>query len=1005
MQEKTGAVLVIGAGVGGIRAALDLAESGYAVYLTDRSPGIGGTLTQLDSWFPDNQCELCKLLPVFDRDDCSQVCLRRDLMHPNIELIPNASLAAFEGYPGSFKATLKVKSRWVKEERCTACGLCAAVCPVEKTDEFNRILQKRKAIYVRNPQAIPNVYTIDRDLCTECGKCMDACPTRAIELEMPDSDRVLNVGAVVVSTGSGEFDAAKMGQYGFGQYANVVTNIQLERLLANAGPTGGELIRPSDKKTPKKIAILQCVGSRDTERNYCSEVCCMYALKEGQMIRDRYPGTEVTIFYMDIRAFGKDYYRYHLQAQQKGVHFLRTRVSRIRENPKTGGLYLLARAEGGKSLAAEYDMVVLSIAQCPSPYIADLSKALGVKTNEWGFIDTPGYRLTRTNREGIFVSGSASGPSDISETVIQSSAAAAEAAALLTAKQRTRREKAAAHAHRVRTDEDARLAVIICKCGEEISSVIDVNQVKATAQKLPGVVAVTELPFPCLPEGITQLKQTVKTAGANRVIIAACTPYHYLRLFGNALAEIDIEKGMWQLVSFREQLAWVHKDNPALATRKAQSLLAMAAEKLRAQEPLTLTTAPVNGSALVIGGGISGLTAALSLAEQDFKVTLIEKTGELGGRTRQLYFDLFPDNPQAYLKETSERVKNHPGITVQLNAELAGVSGHAGHFRAQIKSGEDKITALECGAIIVATGARDYQPTEYLYGQDKRIITQRELQRLLAENRLGKPNTVVMIQCVGSRNESHPYCNRTCCAEAITNAIKIKEQNPHTQIYVLNRDLMAYGYKEQYYTKAREMGVLFQRYEPGKEPGVTAGVKGINVLWQDPALPGQLEITADYLVLSTGYLSENNQPLADLLNLELTTDGFFKEIDTKFRPVDTILDGIFITGLANAPRSLLEKVVEAQAAAQRAANVLSRAEIASGRVVSEVDKRRCSACGLCVEACPFDARRLDDEERVAIVEPSLCQACGICATICPNSAAKVKTSKDKQIFAMIEAGL
>jgi len=1004
MQKKTGAVLVIGAGVGGIRAALDLAESGYQVYLTDRSPGIGGTLTQLDSWFPDNQCELCKLLPVFDRDDCSQVCLRRDLMHPNIELIPNASLTAFEGYAGSFKATLKVKSRWVKEERCTACGLCAAVCPVEKTDEFNRILQKRKAIYVRNPQAIPNVYTIDRELCTKCGKCVDICPTRAVELEMPDSDRILNVGAVVVSTGSGEFDAAKMGQYGFGQYANVVTNIQLERLLANAGPTGGELIRPSDKKTPRKIAILQCVGSRDTERNYCSEVCCMYALKEGQMIRDRYPGTEVSIFYMDIRAFGKDYYRYHLQAQQKGVSFIRSRVSRIRENSKTKGLYLLARSEDGKSLNAEYDMVVLSIAQCPSPYVADLSRVMGVNINQWGFIDTPGYRVTRTNKEGIFVSGSASGPSDISETVIQSSAAAAEAAALLTAKQRIRREKTAAHAHRVRKDEDPRLAVIICKCGQEISSVINVKQVIAAAQKLPGVVAVAEIPFPCLPEGMTELKQMVKTAGANRVIIAACTPYRYLQLFGDALAEIEIEKGMWQLVNFREQLAWVHKDNPALATRKAQSLLAMAAERLRGQEPLTLTTSRVNNGALVIGGGISGLTAALSLAEQDFTVALIEKTGELGGRTRQLYFDLYPDNPQAYLKDTVERVKNNPKITLHLNSELAGISGHAGHFRAQIKS-DDKITELECGAIVVATGARDYEPTEYLYGQDKRVITQHHLQYMLAENTIGKPKAVVMIQCVGSRNEAHPYCNRTCCSEAIINAIKIKQQNPGTQVYVLNRDLMAYGYKEKYYTEARELGVLFQRYEPGKEPQVATGVKGITVRWQDPTLPGELEITADYLVLATGYLPGDNKALADLLKLDLTPDGFFKEIDTKFRPVDTILDGIFITGLANAPRSLLEKVVEAQAAAQRAANMLAHTEIASGRVISEVDKRRCSACGLCVEACPFDARQLDDEEKVAIVEAALCQACGICATICPNSAAKVKTSKDKQIFAMIDAGL
>ncbi len=1005
MQDKTGAVLVIGAGVGGIRASLDLAESGYKAYLTDRGPGIGGTLTQLESWFPDNQCELCKLLPVFNRDDCSQVCLRRDLAHPNIEVIPNSTLAAFSGQPGDFKATVNVKSRWVIEERCTACGICSGVCPVETSDEFNRTLNKRKAIYVRSPQSIPNVYAIDRETCNKCGKCVTICPTKAVMLDMPDETRELNVGAVVIATGNRELDGTKMGQYGFGRYTNVVNNIQLERLLADAGPTGGKLTRPSDNKAPKKIAILQCVGSRDMERNYCSEVCCMYALKEGQLLRDRYPDTEVTIFYMDIRAFGKDYYRYHLQAQEKGVKFARSRVSRIRENPKTKNLFLLARAEDGKAISAEYDMVVLSVAQCPSPEVIDLSKTLGVKTNQWGFIDTPGLYLTRTTREGVFVGGASSGPSDISETVIKSSAAANEAAMLLAQKQKPRAEKPAAHAHTVNKDEDPRIAIFICQCGEEISSVVDIAQTKAATKKLPDVVYVVETPFPCLPDGIAQVKKAVKEVNANRVIMAACAPYHYQKLFADALGEVEIDTGMWQLVNFREQLAWVHKDNKVLATKKAQNMLAMAVSKLRMQEPLKLTSAKLNGTGLVIGGGISGLTAALSLAEQGFEVNLIEKSGELGGNTRRLHYILTPDNPQAFLKTTLDKVQNNPKIKIHLNTELIGTGGHVGHFKSQVKTADGTISDIEHGALIVATGAREYQPTEYLYGKDKNVITQHELQQKLSENKLGKPSTVVMIQCVGSRNAAHPYCNRVCCSEAITNAIKIKEQSPETQVFVLNRDIMTYGFKEQYYTQARELGVLFQRYEMEKEPQVNSAGNGVTIAWNDPVIPGKLEITADLLVLSTGYIANENKPLAEMLNLELTADGFYKEMDTKFRPVDAILDGIFITGLANAPRNLLEKVIEAQAAAQRAANILSRTEIASGKIVSEVDKRRCSCCGLCVDACPFNARHLDDEEKVAVVEESLCQACGICATICPNSAAKVRTSKDKQIFSMIEAGI
>ena len=971
MQDKTGAVLVIGAGVGGIRAAFDLAESGYRVYLIDRSPGAGGTLYQLDTWFPDNQCELCKLLPVFDRDECSQVCLRRDLMHPNIQLIPNSRLVGFEGYPGNYKAKIETASRWVKPELCTACGLCAPVCPVTVDDEFNRILHQRRAIYVRNPQAVPNVYTIDRDTCTKCGKCVEICPTNAVELDLPDTGQTLEIGAVIISSGAGEFDAAAMGQYGLGKYANVITNIQLERILASAGPTGGELLRPSDKKSPRKIAILQCVGSRDTERNYCSEVCCMYALKEGQMIRDRYPDAEVTIFYMDIRAFGKDYYRYHLQAQAKGVKFARSRVSRIRENPKTRDLHLLARADDGKALHGDYDLVVLSVAQCPSPHLAELSKTLTVKTNQWGFIATPAGQATQTGVEGIYISGSASGPSDISETVLQSSAAAGEAAALLTRKQKTRRQKDTVHVHRNGKAEEPRVAVIVCQCGKEISSVIDVGALKTAAQQIPGVVAFNEIPFPCLPEGLAQVQETVKTAKANRVVIAACTPYRYSSLFAGALAEHGIEKNLWQLVNFREQLAWVHRDDPALATQKARKLLFMAVEKLKSEEVLPSHAVKVNQRGLVIGGGISGLTAALLLAEQDFQVDLVEKTGSLGGTTQHLYYDFSTDSVPEYLKETVERVKNQPNITIHLNSTVISNTGHAGNFTTQIRTGADQTVENVYGAIIVATGAAAYPPAEYLYGEDKRVFTQQEMGKMLAETRLGKPKTVVMIQCVGSRNETHPYCSRVCCTQAIVNAIKIKEQSPYTQVFILNRDIMAYGYREQLYTRAREMGVLFQRYEPGKEPQVKAGVKGIALTWQDPVLPAGLEITADYLVLSNGYVPADNRPLADMLGLDLTADGFYREVDTKFRPVDTVKDGIFITGLASAPRDLTEKITSARAAAQRAANLLSRTEIASGKVISEVDARRCSGCEMCVAVCPFDARHMDDDEKIAVVEAVL----------------------------------
>jgi len=1003
MQDDSRAVLVIGAGVGGIRAALDLAESGVRVYLVDAGSGIGGTVPQLDKWFPDNQCELCKLLPVFSRDECSQFCLRRDLAHPNITLLPNTTVEKVSGEAGSFTVSVKTMSRWVKTERCTACGLCAEVCPVEVPDEYNDGLQNRKAVYVRSPHAIPNFYGIDRDACTRCGKCVEVCPTDAIDLDLEDETQDLAVGAVIVSAGFAEFDAARMGQYGFGRYANVLTNLQVERLLSSTGKTEGKLTRPSDGEVPRRVALLQCVGSRDTERDYCSAACCMYALKEAILIKERSPQTEVTIFYMDIRDFGKDYHRYHLQAQEMGVKFVRSRVSTIKENPATKDLLLLARAEDGADIRGEYDLVVLAAAQCPSPRMAELSEILGVDTNRWGFIHTEDWWQTRTSREGIYVCGSAAAPADISDSVIQASAAACEAATLLAPEERKPVDEETDPAS-APVDEEARIAIFICKCGEEIPATIDTAEVAEFARDLTGVSQVEEIDFLCLPETLEEVKKAVADAGANRVVLAACAPYHYQRLFNEAMGEAGIDSSLWQLVNFREQLAWVHRDSKPLANEKARSLLAMAVDRLRSQQLLATTPTPVDQRALVIGAGISGLVAAGSLAGQGFEVHLIEKCAETGGHAADVHYALGADDPQAFINGLSEKVTANPRIHLHLESEVIETTGRAGDYHSRIRAA-DEVTEIEHGAVIVATGARDYQPSEYLYGEDARIITQQGLQKQLTDGALEKPSAVVMVQCVGSRDEEHPYCSRSCCSDAIANALKLKEQSPDTDVFILNRDVMTYAFREEYYSRAREVGVLFIRYQPDSKPEVALDDGKLTVSVDDPALPGKLEIDADLLVLSTGIVAADNGPLAELLSLDLTEDGFFKEVDTKFRPVDTVIDGIFVCGLANAPRNLDEEVVQAQAAAQRAANLLGRQQLQSGRTVSQVDARRCSGCGLCVDDCPFHARFMDDDGKIAVVVEALCQGCGACVALCPNSAAKLRGFREKQMLSMIEAAL
>ena len=482
-DNKVGTALVIGAGVGGIRAALDIAESGYRAYLVDSSPGIGGTVPKLDKWFPDHQCEMCKLLPVFDRDDCAQLCLRRDLEHRNIEVISNSTVEAVEGAAGDFTVTVATPSWWVKGERCTGCGLCAEACPVEAPDEYEDGLQMRKAVYVRNPQAIPNVYCIDREACTRCGECVKVCPTAAIDLDMEDETHTLSAGAIIVSAGFSEFDAATMGQYGFGRHANVLTNLQAERLLSSTGKTGGRLLRPSDDREPDRVAILQCVGSRDAERDYCSAACCMYALKEAILIKEKRPETEVSIYYMDLRAFGKGYHQYYVRAQKLGVKFVRCRVSTVRENPQSFDLKLMARSDNGDDISAECDMVILSAAQCPSAKAGELAATLGVATNEWGFIEGQAPWAMRTDKEGVFVCGSALSPADISETIIQASACAAEAVACLSQADRVEREAV----EPTEDDGTASTAVFICRCGQEIASVIDTAKVAEAVGELASV--------------------------------------------------------------------------------------------------------------------------------------------------------------------------------------------------------------------------------------------------------------------------------------------------------------------------------------------------------------------------------------------------------------------------------------------------------------------------------------------------------------------------------------
>ncbi len=1001
--NMVGAVLVVGGGVGGIQAALDLAESGFKVYLVDKSSSIGGVMAQLDKTFPTNDCSMCILSPKLV--ECGR--------HLNVDVLTCAEVANVEGEVGDFKVTINQSPRYIDIEKCNGCGLCAQFCPVDAIDAFNAGISERKAIYIDYPQAVPLVYSIDKEKCIGCGLCKNICLADALYYD--DEEKVLefNVGAIILAPGIEAFDPTILSEYGYGRYPNVVTSLEFERILSASGPFMGRIQRPSDGDIPERVAFIQCVGSRDARcgNEYCSSVCCMYATKEAVIAKEHMATIEPTIFYMDLRAYGKDFDRYIERAKDEHeVRYIRCRVSNIEEEPETQDIRI-TYCEDDEVKSERFDLVVLSVGFKPSESIRGLAERLGVGLNEYGFCETRPLDPLETSRPGIFVCGMFSSPKDIPETVTEASAAACCAGELLSPVRGSLVSKKEYPEELFVSGQPPRIGVFICQCGINIGGVVDVPSVLQHARALPNVVYACDNLYTCSSDTQKKIKEAIQEHALNRIVVASCSPRTHETLFQETIREAGLNRYLFEMANIRDQCSWVHMREPEAATEKAKDLVGMAVAKAWGLVPLERPVVSVIPRGLVIGGGLSGMTAALALAGQGYETYLVEKEGELGGFLNKLSFTIDNDNLKSYLEALLKRVKENNLIHVFMNAEVEDVSGYVGNFKSTVTlhSSERSNIEIEHGVVIVATGAQEYHADEYLYGKDPRVITQVELEKLLTEIDSGSPGTTVMIQCVGSRDDERPYCSRVCCGEAIKNALKIKEADPEASVFILYRDVRTYGLMERHYEEARRAGVVFVRYDEENEPKVVRvaserswDVLEVSIL--EPILGERLSIEADLVVLSTAVVpQQDNDRLAKMLKIPLNEDGFFLEAHAKLRPVDFATDGVYVCGMAHSPKLIEESISQAKAVVSRASMILSKEEIEAEGITAIVNERRCSACGLCVLVCPYNALEIDKEKNVAVVNTAMCKGCGACSATCRSSAIDVMGYTDGQVYAIINA--